>query len=353
MIIFDRNMLFGNFYITLSINKPTNNVYNMAITNSYEVIIQNTHSGALPQALRFKRFLFNEPKHIMSQDCDEIHHFYLLNKTNDCVDAQFNLFVKEQSGISPAKAPFGSIKFFHGLEREVLCNFIQQILAFAQQLNLVSIQITSYPDCYEPQQANLLRECLIAEGFDIVYAEINQHVPVSKQPFDTRLHLSAQRRLKKCKKADFIFEEVKKPDFEEIHQLIVMARQRKNFPISLKLDELKKLFEDFPEEFKLFAVKDQETVIAACIGVIVRESEQDNKGILYYFMPADHSDYLTSSPTTMLVDGLYQYCQQNGFVLLDLGISTSKGIPNEGLIRFKHNLGAVDSHKFSFCKRLV
>ena len=131
--------------------------------NNYEVIIQNTHSGALPQELRFKRFLFNEPKHIMSQDCDEIHHFYLLNKINDCVDAQFNLFVKEQSGISPAKAPFGSIKFFHGLEREVLCHFIEQILAFAQQLNLVSIQITSYPDCYEPHQANLLRECLISE----------------------------------------------------------------------------------------------------------------------------------------------------------------------------------------------
>ena len=159
--------------------------------------------------------------------------------------------------------------------------------------------------------------------------------------------------MKKCKKAAFTFEELSNPDFETIHQLIVKARNRKHFPVSLKLEELKKLFTDFPEEFKLFAVKDQETIIATCVGVIVRENEQDNKGILYYFMPADHSDYLNYSPTTMLVDGLYQYCQQNGFVLLDLGISTSKGIPNEGLIRFKHNLGAVDSHKFSFCKILV
>jgi hypothetical protein len=52
----------------------------------------------------------------------------------------------------------------------------------------------------------------------------------------------------------------------------------------------------------------------------------------------------------MLIEGLYEFCQKENFTLLDLGISTDKGLANEGLIRFKKNLGAKSALKLSFLK---
>jgi len=54
----------------------------------------------------------------------------------------------------------------------------------------------------------------------------------------------------------------------------------------------------------------------------------------------------------LLTKGLYAYCQENSFGMLDMGISTDRGAANYGLIRFKQNLGAITSLKLSFEKQL-
>ena len=50
----------------------------------------------------------------------------------------------------------------------------------------------------------------------------------------------------------------------------------------------------------------------------------------------------------MLVGKIYEYCQQNGIAVLDLGISSENGILNEGLFNFKKNLGSETSNKSTY-----
>ncbi len=114
----------------------------------------------------------------------------------------------------------------------------------------------------------------------------------------------------------------------------------------MNAEDFTRMFHDFPDRYSLFVVKDGETTIAAAVGVKVRTD------LLYNFLPADHPEYLGYSPVVLLNKGMYEYCRTNGYKIYDLGIATSGGIRNEGLIRFKEHLGGILSHKYSYSIRL-
>jgi len=49
-----------------------------------------------------------------------------------------------------------------------------------------------------------------------------------------------------------------------------------------------------------------------------------------------------------LLFNLWSYYKEVGFELIDLGISTEAGLPNEGLLRFKETHGSVSSIRNTF-----
>lgn len=114
----------------------------------------------------------------------------------------------------------------------------------------------------------------------------------------------------------------------------------------MTLPDLIKTFEQFPAHYILFGVLDDEKIIAAAVTVVV------SKEILYCFYIGDSLAYRPYSPVTFLVSGIYDYCIANNFKLLDLGISTDKGVLNKGLYSFKKSLGCIDSCKLTFEKIL-
>ncbi len=74
--------------------------------------------------------------------------------------------------------------------------------------------------------------------------------------------------------------------------------------------------------------------------------------ILYTFLPASNPAYHAYSPLVLLMDGLFEYCQQQQIRLLDLGVSLDGNHqPKPSLLRFKRNLGALESPKVCFEKR--
>ena len=115
--------------------------------------------------------------------------------------------------------------------------------------------------------------------------------------------------------------------------------------MTIDFDAFVSLFQKFPDEFKVFVVKDVEEIAALSVTIKIKER------IMYNFYPADSDKYLKYSPSVMLHEGLYKYAQSNHYEILDLGIATDKGIPNLGLMRFKKNLGAQESLKLTFFKK--
>lgn len=287
-------------------------------------------------------FLFLQARHLLNQPDRPLHYFALLNPKTGRADARCAFFIRDDWAISPSAASFGSIEFSDELPDEELARLVDDVVTTSKKLLVQGIRIVNYPDCYLPVHCQRLRAVLLDAGFAVKYEELNQHLTVSARSFTEHLHATERRRLRKCRQAGFTTHIRENPDAETLFAFIRKARLRKNLPLSMSSKELANLLTNFGGVSPVFTVCDGDQLIAACLGIRVSPT------VLYYFLPADHEDYQQFSPSVMLVENLYTYCQQHQIPLLDLGISTSHGIRNEGLIRFKHQLGAVESAKLVF-----
>jgi hypothetical protein len=299
------------------------------------------------RSLYLQTYLFNESYFMQKQPCREVYTFHLVHVASKEVHARFSLFRQADKAISPCRGTFGSIEMNARLPVQYLDFFIREIDAFAMKQRMKQIEIKSYPFCYDQQVSATLTNSLLRQGYHLLHTELNYHLPVTTKAFTDNLHHSGKRRLQKCIYNGFTCGEEKKPDFSAIYQMIVQNRERKGHPVSMNFADFRQLFSDFPGIYKIFAVRDRSRVVAVTVAVEI------NKRILYYFLPAHDEAYNTYSPMVLLIQCLYNYCQQMGFTLFDLGISTDKGVPNYGLMRFKQNMGADASLKLSFVKNLV
>jgi lipid II:glycine glycyltransferase (peptidoglycan interpeptide bridge formation enzyme) len=155
-----------------------------------------------------------------------------------------------------------------------------------------------------------------------------------------------KRRLRKAESSGFVFRELVVDSLPESYQLIVASRLNKAYPVTMTLEQLHAMFVLFPNAYRLFGLLDHDTLVATAVCIKVSTE------ILYCFYIGDHLAYRSLSPVTALVNGIYSYCQSHNFRMLDLGISTDKGILNSGLYNFKKTFGSIKSDKLTFSKTL-
>ncbi|MCU0428669.1 MAG: GNAT family N-acetyltransferase [Cytophagaceae bacterium] len=239
-----------------------------------------------------------------------------------------------QSGF---QAPFG------GPDGGGLKEWIELVSSFLDTFSGKRLQITLPPECYRSaEEADLMHQLLLRLGFQVSVEEQNYHVS-TLAPFDSLLHDSEIRRLRKARLYGVQFK-VNEVSWEKAFDLIVQCRQRKGFPISMAREAFLSLPILAPQRYTLFSVHLMEEVLAVAVGVRVRSD------ILYFFLPADDHRYLNLSPMALLKEGMYLYCQEQSIGILDYGIGTVGGVPNEGLIRFKKNMGGSHSPKRTYIK---
>ena len=288
-------------------------------------------------------WLFNTSKHVENQSDGLIFTFILTDINPKKATAFFHLFINNQSGLSPLRASFGSFEIIENVSEQGFDYLLKTIKNIAIEQQLTDITIKHYPSCYDQTKSNFIKSRLLKNGFECNKTTINQHISVSGEPFEANLHYSEKRRLRKCERAGFVFEEWPNPDAETVYDFIAQNRQQLGYSITFSLSELYNWFTVFPESYQIFCIKDQNHIAALTLTVRVGE------GVLYNFCPANNLNYHTFSPAVMLTKGLYGYCFTNKIQILDLGVSLdSDGYYKQSLARFKQNLGAEMSEKNVF-----
>jgi len=170
--------------------------------------------------------------------------------------------------------------------------------------------------------------------------DLTYHIDLALD-FELGLHHSEQRRLKKARKVNLQAFYWEKPDLAVVYQFVATARQRKGFPLTLTFEQFEQMFALFPNHYHVFAV--QEAGKLASLTVTAEIDAQT----LYNFYPADSSAYLPYSPTVLLLAYIANWAKTRNFTTFDLGIATEKGQRNEGLMRFKKNMGAIESKRYT------
>lgn len=292
----------------------------------------------------FTEFLFNSVEQIHFQSSETpFYSFILFDQKASVARLRITLLIRNSEAYSPLRSPFGSLEFDDTISVEDIIYFLRELNGWLTSEKIKKVFIVAYPYCYHTRHSEMVTHCFLKEGYSISEYDMNFHIQISSDDFDKDLNPAARRRYAKYKdKFQFSIEE--HPNLDVIYNLVKENREVKGHPVSITPEGLKKLYKSFEENFKVFLLKDGEKLIGSAFGVMVSEE------ILYYYLAADTYSYKKYSPSTIMIGHIYNYCRQAGISLFDLGIATSKSVPNFGLIKFKQNMGGKVSLKLSFEK---
>lgn len=292
-------------------------------------------------------FFFNEEAQLRQQDSGSFHLLTALNTHTHQADARCAVFVDNELASSPKLAPFGSVEFIDALPERTLIELLDTLEEQVRRMELPLLRLTNYPHCYAPRQANRLVRELQRRQYQLVDELVNFHFNVTPEPLCGRMHASERRRLAKCRRAGFEVGRWASPPVDEVVQFIQRSRNQQNYPLTINPERLAYLLEHFPEQYLVLVVRDGPDIAALTVAVQVRHD------ILYNFLPAANLAYRPYSPAVLLTQGLYAYCQQQGITLLDLGVAVDEHRrPKPSLMQFKRNLGAHESPKMVWEKRV-
>jgi hypothetical protein len=310
----------------------------------YQFIVSYNFTNPPSQPFNFQRYFFNEDEHLQNQGGADCYTFYYQNIENQTIDIRFSVIRQDKIAYSPYRATFGGIEFNEQILEKDLYGFLKEVVEYLSFLSIQQIFINSYPEGYLTEQQTLkLENCLFRLGFQTKYVEHNYEISITEMPFyETVISSNHKRILRNAIKNNFIFKEEFNPDLGNIHAFIERSRIRKNRPMTMNLKQFEEHFKKFSNKFKIFSAYESDNLMAVCVTVEI------NNNTLYTLYPADAEEYIKKSPLTFLFSGIYEYCQQQKYTILDLGIATDKGVLNEGLARFKRNIGGEFSKKKSY-----
>ena len=298
-------------------------------------------------AFNFDNYLFNKIKHINTQGIDLRADYFVINNVKKRIEAKIHFSIRNGHAYSPYKSLFGSFEFNPRLHPNLLLEFWTYIENDLKARGITTISITNFAACYSPKKADTIQNVLSKANFSISNKAVNHHIHVSDRPLETVMHPMEIRRLNKCKKNNFSFRKETKDSALEIYEYLMECREEQGLNLSITRETLLDYINRFPGDYSIFSVRSDKRLLAATITVRV------HRKILYNFLPGSLKKFKHFSPTVMLLEGLYQYCQKNNFEILDLGISTkSDGKDQPTLIKFKENMGGEKGYKYFFKKHL-
>lgn len=302
------------------------------------------HEG-LPEGLKqnFDPGIFHDPKHLALQAASGWNSFYV--KLDNAIEGIVHFHIREDNAASPYRSPFGSFLFSEEVDESTLTEFIAYTENQLKSKNVNSVVIKNQPELYATKN-KLLTNVLSKLDYSIAREETSAVIFVTRKPFESGLHKSEKKRLRKCREAELAFERMPLEQLQKIYVFLEACREEKGYSLSMSFDEITKLAQNFPGRIILTTVIDKNQIVAANISI------RAYNHVLYNFYHDHAGEYDHLSPVVLLNEGLYQLCQNEGIQFLDLGTSNIGDALNESLLNFKLNLGAQPSRKITFTKMI-
>lgn len=302
----------------------TNETYQVSITNE-QPIINNDCS-----------FFFHSKSFIERYDSTTIQTVCLFKENKPLATIPF--VCSDNTASSLPKSPFGAIKAVADIKKNTLQYFTEHLVSQLQKQGIHTINITSFPRIYNAHLFDISHETFLDIGFTINVMNTSQYLPVDGE-FRTSIKASEKRYLNNATKKGYVFRELTLDNLSQAYELIKDSRENKGYPVTMSFEDLKTTIARFPHNYLIFGLYHHDVLIATSVCIRV------NSQILYTFYIGDNIDFRKSSPVVPLIHNIYKYAGDNGFKILDLGLSTENGKVNKGLFHFKESLGALTTEK--------
>jgi lipid II:glycine glycyltransferase (peptidoglycan interpeptide bridge formation enzyme) len=134
---------------------------------------------------------------------------------------------------------------------------------------------------------------------------------------------------------------------KQCYEVLVENRKRRGVALTMQYADFESSLLLCGEDFKLIQAFLENKIVAACYLVKILP---DYWYVLFW---GELVDFRSLSPVASMFQFLIEEAQRNRVKYLDLGISSVEGVLDEGLARFKSNLGAVSSQKITLSVNLM
>ena len=247
--------------------------------------------------------------------------------------------------VSPKNGTFGGLGLNYPLDMEIVERFLYTLMDHLKTAGAHAIELKCAPFSHDLALLSAVSNILLRRGGTLAAYELNYDMRVDRRPFLERIDYGNAKRIRKCLREGFVAEEIDASAYEDAYRVISDNRRRRGYPISMTAEQLETMVSAFPGRLHFFAVypdTQRSRMVAASVCIAVSRS------VFYVFYWGDVAGMESYSPIALLASCIYEFCQREGFELLDAGTSTVAGQPNHGLIKFKRNLGFSESLKLSF-----
>lgn len=209
------------------------------------------------------------------------------------------------------------------------------------------IQFSLAPFIHEPAKSATLMNVLWRRGFAVTKHDLNFHVSIDAVPLVDKMERNNQKRVRKCIREGCVFAQCTgSEEYARVYDVICRNRESKGYPVSMTFAAIMEMKALFPDKWHFFSTSLDGECIAGSVCVQVA------RHVLYVFYWGDLPRAHALSPVAFHASHLYEWCHTHGMALLDVGTSTSGGVPNLGLMKFKERLGCHTSLKVTMGKLL-
>lgn len=200
------------------------------------------------------------------------------------------------------------------------------------------IRVKARPASYSASETYVVH-ALVRRGVTITSSELSYGIDVSphadRAAYRASLKPPARRALRHADREPYSYRLAQDDaEFAVGYDIIAANRARRGYPLRLSLDYLLGLRADFGERIRFFVLDHGDTPVAAALLYRLRP---DIELVEYW---GDHHR-LDRSPMNRLAEEVCARAIEEGVRLVDLGISSVDGEPNDGLIQFKQSIGAT------------
>lgn len=248
---------------------------------------------------------------------------------------------------SGAHGPYGAYYTpFSPLPLSLATRLIAATEAELRARDIRHLQITLPPAAHEEAAHAEWMNAYLRLGYRPSAPDLNYHVWVSDEPLASRMTGANRSIVKGADRLGMFARALRPNERADAYSVNVQNRTRLGRPMTMTLEALLELSTVIPGSVHWFGVFRGEEMIAA--SVCIRLSAE----ALYIFYLGEVDGVERLSPVTLLVAHIHDWCRDHGIALLDFGIASQSGVPNERKMSFKRSLGFDVSPKYTLAKGL-
>jgi hypothetical protein len=265
--------------------------------------------------------------------------FKISDKQNMEIICRLPYLVTGEIIVSPGRGTFGGLltdDFSPVNDIQVRVALEQIAIQFGQCQELVITFPPNYfMDGYFIDQINSFR----------VYAKdtvsnLNQHIPINKWELKNVSH-GNRKKIRQFSESNGIVRVALPHEWSKAYQILSENRAARGVALSLSDEEFSKNLLKYSNIYQVLVGTVNNEIVAVAYLVNI---SGNNLYVLYW---GESREYRNLSPVASLAHQIIQICRDKKIENLDLGISSLMGIVDEGLKRFKSNLGAESSLKMT------